>query len=106
MVGRFARLQERLHRACSDRLSDSIGTFTSPGCAPVEDVPLMVDRNIDLTGADDTFIGRGTVITFYVRDIASAARGDFFQIGCERFVVEQVASDDGHMITVLTQEAE
>lgn len=106
MGSRFSRAQQRLHRVCADRLSDSVGTFTSLGCTPIKGIPLMVDRNLEFAGPEEAFVAGAIGITFYRRDLASAARGDFFQIGCERFVVEALLSDDGHMITALAQVSE
>lgn len=102
MSGRFARLQERLHRACAGRLSDSVGSFHSPGCPPVDSVDLMIDRNLQYAGAEGTFLTDAVGITFQRSDIGSVAVGDHFQVGCERFMVERMIEDDGHMITVQT----
>lgn len=102
MTSRFARAQTRLHRVCADRLSDAVGTFLSPGCTPITDLPLMVDRNLEYVGPDGSFMSDVVGITFNRADLASAERGDVFTIGCERFVVEKLISDDGHMITAAT----
>lgn len=102
MAGRFARAQARLHRVCADRLSDAIGSFHSPGCQSVEDIPLMIDRNLQFAGAEGTFQTSSVGVTFKCSVVPSVAVGDHFQVGCERFLVERVIEDDGHMITAQT----
>ena len=102
MAGRFARAQARLHRVCVDRLSDSIGSFHAPGCQPIEDIPLMIDRNLQYAGADGAFITDAVGVTFECKDVTSVSVGDHFQVGCELFVIERVIEDDGHMITAQT----
>lgn len=103
MLARFAKAQARLHRICADRLADSIGSFQSPGCQPVHDLKLLIDRNLQYAGADGTFMTDAIGITFFCTDLKSADRGDVFEVGCERFLVERVIEDDGHAITVQTR---
>ena len=102
MKSRFAKAQARLHRVCVDRLSDAVGTFVSEGRAPVHGLALMVDRNLEYATPDGLMQSELIGITFHRSDLASADRGDIFQIGDERFTVEKLVADDGHMITAAT----
>jgi hypothetical protein len=95
----FARGLDRLHRLGSRRLADSIGTFQAQGCAPVPGLDLQIDRNLEMEGAGGRFMTNVIGISWHASALASAKAGDLFVVGAERFIVEKLLADDGHMIT-------
>lgn len=101
-AGRFARALGRLHQVTHRRLSDAVGNFRPTEGPPVEKMDLQVDRNLAYEGAEGRFITDQVGITWLAADLRSAARGDTFEIGCERFLVEKLIADDGYAITAAT----
>lgn len=99
MGGRFSRALARLHGTASARLADAIGTYQNGQQAPVGDLDLMLDRGVQLEGANEAFLASTVAITWAVAQMPRAERGGVFAVGLERFTVEQVIADDGHMIT-------
>lgn len=95
----FSRSLARLHQVSATRLADSLGSYQQAGQVPVEGIPLQVDRDVDLSGAADAFAGCTTAITWPRTALGSASRGGVFVVGCERFTVERLVANDGHMIT-------
>lgn len=104
-ASRWNRLIKHMHRFGTNELADVFGSFQTPGQPPVENLPLMVDRNLEYVGPDGRFVSDVVGITFYTSDLATAARGDLFVIAGERFIVEKLIADDGHMITAATMGA-
>jgi hypothetical protein len=99
MDGRFARMQARLNRVATARLSDSLGSYQQAGQLPVDGLALQIDRGVDLTGAGDVFQGCTVAITVSKAQLGAVVRGGLFIVGAERFTVERPIADDGHMIT-------
>jgi hypothetical protein len=99
MDGRFARLQGRLNRVATARLSDSLGSYQQVSQLPVDDLALQIDRGVDLTGAGEIFQGCTVAITVSKIQLGAVIRGGLFIVGAERFTIEHVIADDGHMIT-------
>lgn len=98
MDTRFSRSLARLHRVSATRLADAIGCYQQLDQAPVEGIPLQIDRDVDLTGAGDAFAGCSVAITWQRSALCAASRGGVFVVGAERFTVERLITDDGHMI--------
>lgn len=102
-MGPFAQGIKRLHELCANTFAeDGLGTFHTPGQSPVEDLPLIVDRNLDYAGPEGSFMSDLVGITFNTADLRTATRGDIFVIAGERFVVEKLLSDNGYVITAAT----
>jgi hypothetical protein len=99
MSARFSGLIDRLHRVGSTRLSDAMGKFISSAGPVVENIKFLIDRNLQLEGAGDIFSTSAVGISWYRESLQNADRGDVFEIGAERFMVERVILDDGHMVT-------
>lgn len=99
MEGRLSRMMQRLHRVGSNRLADAIGNFQAIGQPLVEGLSLLVDRNLEMQGADGRFSTSAVGISWYKTDLATANSGDLFIIGSEQLLVEKLIADDGHMLT-------
>lgn len=81
-------------------LKDGQATYTGRnGEVPVPGVSVMIDRDVDLTGAGDAFQGCTVAITFNKAELCTAARGGLFTFGSERFTFEKALSDDGKWVT-------
>lgn len=100
--GRFASAIGRLHRVAQRRLADAVGDFQPKEGAPTLDLDLQVDRDLSYEGADGIFISGKVGITWLKCDLGSAARGDLFVVGTERFQVDRLLVNDGHIITAAT----
>lgn len=99
MEGRFARAQHRLHRVGSARLADSIGSYQENRVTVAEDLELQVDQQWGEFGAGDAFAAGVKFVTWHKCRLDSASTGGLFLVGPERFLVEKILADDGHMVT-------
>lgn len=99
MAARFGRALARMNRVLEERLADALGSYQQAGQPPVDDLPLQIDRGVDLSGAGDAFIGCTIAITFSKASLSAVSRGGIFTSGAERFTVERPIADDGQWIT-------
>lgn len=98
MDGRFSRALGRLHSMASVRLSDSTGSY-SFGSTLVSDISLMVDRNLQREGPEGTFLTGAVGISWPASQLAGAERGAVFEVGGERFIIDDMIADDGYYLT-------
>lgn len=101
MDGRFGRSLSRLHEVSATRLSDSVGSYQCGSSLPVIDIDLMVDRGVNLEGADSMFMANTVAISWPASALADVVRGGVFTVGQERFAVENTVADDGHYLTAI-----
>lgn len=105
MLGRFNKVMERLHRVGSQRLADSVGTYTEPGRLPVCGIPLQTDQNLLINGAEGLMRSNQTAVGWYKTDLpAVALRRGIFEVNGKRLLIEDIIEDDGHMITAACME--
>lgn len=100
--GRFASAIGRLHQVAQRRLADAVGDFHPKEGAPVSNLDLQVDRDLSYEGADGIFVSGKVGITWLKCDLGGAVRGDLFVVGTERFQVDRLLVNDGHVITAAT----
>lgn len=98
MDGRFSRALGRLHSMAAARLSDLTGSY-SFGATVVTDLPLMIDRNLQHEGPEGTFLTDAVGISWPASQMASAERGGVFEVGSDRFIIDDLIADDGHYLT-------
>lgn len=99
MEGRFARAQARLHRVGAARLADSIGSYQEHGATLVDGLQLQVDQQWGEFGAGEAFAAGVKFVTWRKCYLDTASTGGLFLVGDDRFIVEKIIADDGHMVT-------
>ena len=84
-----------------DHLKDGRARYLDKSSsAPAVCLDVMVERNLVRSGPEGLFQTDQVGITWVARDLPSTpSRGGVFEIGCERFLFEEIAHSDGHMIT-------
>jgi hypothetical protein len=97
--GRFARAQDRLHRVGSVRLADSIGSYQERGVTVADDLKLQIDQQWGEFGAGEVFAAGVKFVTWHKCCLESASSGGVFIVGNQRYLVEKIVADDGHMVT-------
>ena len=91
-----------LMSSLNDGTCDYRGQHGEP---PVYGIEVIIDHNLQRVGPEGLFRSDAVGITWKKRDLPSAARGGFFRQGCKRYCIEDVISDDGHMVTAACMEA-
>ncbi|MBX9754648.1 MAG: hypothetical protein K2X80_07835 [Pseudomonadaceae bacterium] len=66
---------------------------------PVEGLELIIDRNLQRAGPDGLYLSDQVGITWAASAMLTANRGGLFEIGVQRFMVEELIVDDGYMLT-------
>lgn len=77
----------------------------TPPFAAQREVWVIVDRNVELLGAQDELAGRRTLVSLLVAD-GAVPQGTEILIGAsfdERLVVEQVIENDGEVLKAAVQ---
>lgn len=99
MAGQFGRLAARLHSVGVARLADTVGRYSEQGHAPVEGLELIIDRNLQRAGPDGLYPSDQVGISWAASAMPTASRGGLFEVGAQRFMVEELIVDDGYMLT-------
>lgn len=93
-----------MHSYSEKVFADGAMRLVRAGADVSVDVPVQLDRGVELVGADGSFVGRGVTLTWLKVKAPDVRRGDLAQVGSETFIVEQLLADDGHVITVSCME--
>lgn len=102
----FRDLTERMDAAILASLNDGAADYVDAAGLPVASgVTVIVDRNLERTGADGMFLAIPLAVSWRKADLASVGRGGVFTVGVERYLVESIVGDDGHFVTASCMEA-
>lgn len=93
-----AALLASLNDGAADYL-DATETLVASGIA------VMIDRDVQHAGPDGMFVTVPVSVTWRKALLAAVERGGYFVAGAERYIVEDILADDGHLITVSCLEA-
>ena len=105
MHGRFAKAMERLHRVGSLRLADSVGKYLEPGRPPVCGIPLQVDQNPLVNGAEGLLRSNQTAVGWKASDLPCyTVRQGVFEVNGKRLLIEDIVENDGHWIVAACME--
>lgn len=101
----FGALVDDMDVAIMATLNDGTATYAdATGTTVATGVTVIVERNLERVGADGMFIATPLAVTWRKAELASGVRGGIFVLNRCRYVVEEVVSDDGHLITAACME--
>lgn len=102
----FADLTDDMDDMIMSSLNDGEGDyFDSAGIPVAQGIELIIDRNLQHAGPDGVFLSTAVGITCRNAQVGAVNRGGLFVIGSDRFVVETIIADDGHMLTAACMES-
>lgn len=102
----FADLVNDIDAMLMSSLNDGKGDyFDSAGIPVAQGIELIIDRNLQQAGPDGVFLSNAVGITCRNVEVGGVNRGGLFVIGGDRFVVETIIADDGHMLTAACMES-
>lgn len=106
MNSRFNNAMARCDRVISCRLNDHTGSYSGMTGQRITGLALMISRSIELSGALEVFPAGQIVITVLKEKLSNTRiqRGDFFEIGNDRHIVQEPVKDDGAFISFLCME--
>lgn len=100
MEGRFARAQARLHRVGAERLADSAGDYLDRSGAVIsEQLALIIDKGVERVAEFEGAVERITTIGVHKVGLPRIDLKGSFLIGGAVLHVDDIESDDGHLIT-------
>ncbi|SEJ57920.1 hypothetical protein SAMN05216201_11171 [Pseudomonas linyingensis] len=98
MAGNFANLMGRLHRVGLPRLADSVvDHLDAQGATLVAGLDAMVDRDVERL--DQGRLERAVTVTVSKSSLQPFDRKGAYRVNGEVFVITDIASDDGHLIS-------
>ncbi|WP_312921141.1 head-tail joining protein [Stutzerimonas nitrititolerans] len=103
-MSEFSQLVDDMDSALFDALSTAVGEHRRPGCRPRSDVQLIIDHNLQQVGPQGLHATDALGISCRCEQVPDVDRGDLFIVGCKRYAVELVLSNDGHVITAACME--
>lgn len=86
-------------------LNDGSGDYRDANGRVALGIELIIDRNLQHAGPDGVFLSTAVGITCRNAQVGAVNRGGLFVIGSDRFVVETIIADDGHMLTAACMES-
>ena len=96
----WAEMRDRMHERVVAHLNDGCAQYQSHDGAPSQSgVTVIIDRNLMQSGPEGMFRSDAVGVSWRKCQLATVVRGGIFTYGGERLVVEDVISDDGHMVT-------
>ena len=106
MNSRFSRAMARADRVIDCQLNDHAGTYLDAAGQRIAGLALMLDRSIELSGAMEIFPAGQIVITTLKEKLNSTRvqRGELFEVGNSRYIVQETLKDDGAFISFLCLE--
>jgi len=100
----FSALIDDMDSVLFGALSTAVGEHNRPGCSPRRNVQLVIDHNLQQVGPQGLQATDALGISCRREQVPDVARGDQFIVGCKRYTVEVVLSNDGHVITAACME--
>lgn len=98
MAGNFANLMGRLHRVGLSRLADSVvDHLDAQGATLVAGLNAMIDRDVERL--DQGRLERAVTVTVAKETLHTLDREGAFRLNGKVLHIDQVASDDGHLIS-------
>lgn len=86
-------------------LSDGEGEFIHPDGQVARNVPLMLDRNLQINGPEGLYRSDAVGITWRRASVPCAVgRGGIFVYCKRRYLIEDILEDDGHMASAACME--
>ena len=97
MAGNFANLMGRLHNVGLSRLADTVvDHLDAQGATLVAGLDAMVDRDVERL--DQGRLERAVTVTVGKAALPTFDRKGAFRVNGEVLHIDQIASDDGHLI--------
>ncbi|EPF2502965.1 head-tail joining protein [Pseudomonas aeruginosa] len=98
----WANWRDRLHQTVMKTFADGRATHQSASGAPPScGFEVIIDHNLMMTGPEGMFQTDKIGISWRKIDLPGASRGDVFIVGGQRFMVEEMVADDGHILTAV-----
>jgi hypothetical protein len=94
----WADMRDRMHQRVVAHLNDGVAEYRN-GEIVVPGIDVMVERNLMQNGADGVFRSNAVGISWRTAQLSGVSRGGVFTHCGASYVVEDVITDDGHMIT-------
>ena len=96
----WAEMRDRMHERVVAHLNDGCAQYQGFDGAPAQpEVTVIIDRNLMQSGPEGMFRSDAVGVSWRKCQLATVVRGGIFTYGGERLVVEDVITDDGHMVT-------
>ncbi|MBB3103795.1 head-tail joining protein [Azomonas macrocytogenes] len=96
----WANMRDRMLDRVVDTFADGSAQYIANQSGPISlPFKVILERNLERTGPDGVFLTDSVGITWRKPDLLTVERGGVLIIGAERFIVEEVISDDGYMMT-------
>ena len=96
----WAEMRDRMHERVVARLNDGCADYQGQnGTLVFQGLTVIIDRNLMQSGPEGMFRSDAVGVSWRKCQLATVVRGGIFTYGGERLVVEDVISDDGHMVT-------
>lgn len=93
-------MRDLMHQCLITTLNDGTADYQDTAGNPVASgIAVMVDRNAQHADPNGMFVTVPISVTWSKSQLATVARGGQFVLGTDTFIVEDVITDDGHMIT-------
>jgi hypothetical protein len=93
-------MDEQIMSSLGDGEADYLDAMAN---AMARGVAVIIDRNLEQVGPEGRFLTDAIGVTWRKSILPTVERGGMFVHCQERFVVEVVISDDGHMLTAACQ---
>lgn len=100
-------MRDRLHERVVARLNDGTAEYLArDGRLVASNLTVIVDHNLMQNGPEGLMRSEAVGITWRKQLLESVERGGVFVLCCgRRLLVEDIAADDGHMVTAACMEA-
>lgn len=102
----FARAHQRMNHILASRLSDGTGSFTASDGTRLTCLQLAVDSSFEMGGVMETLTGNIKAVSVPKAQLqgVTPARGDWFELAGNRYMIEDTLSDDQHFPVYACQE--
>jgi hypothetical protein len=102
----FSKAHQRMNRIVATRLTDGTGSFTAADGTRIGCLQLAVDSRFEMSGVVETLTGNIKAVSVPKPQLqgVTPVRGDWFELGGKRYLVEDTLSDDHHFPVFACQE--
>lgn len=100
-------MRDRLHERVVERLNDGTAEYRAKdGRVVISNLTVIVDHNLMQNGPHGVMRSEAVGISWRKPLLDAVERGGMFVLCCgRRLLVEDIAADDGHMMTAACMEA-
>ncbi|WP_017516561.1 hypothetical protein ACQCLI_05070 [Pseudomonas nitroreducens] len=103
----WAAMRDRLHERVVERLNDGTAEYRAKdGSLVISNLTVIVDHNLMQNGPNGVMRSEAVGISWRKPLLDAVERGGMFVLCCgRRLLVEDIAADDGHMMTAACMES-